>query len=50
MMVEGTACNSTGEAPKAEFVVESQHGGAAHLLARHRARFDLMLLHLWQWR
>jgi hypothetical protein len=31
---EETTCNSTGEAPKAEFVVESQHGGAAHLLAR----------------
>jgi hypothetical protein len=27
-------------------IVESQHGGAAHLLAGHRTRFGLMLFHL----
>jgi hypothetical protein len=35
-MIERTTCNSVGEAPKAEFVVESQRNGTTHLLARHR--------------
>jgi hypothetical protein len=45
-MAERTTCNRVDEAPKAKFVVESQHGGVAHLLAGHRASFDIMLLHL----
>jgi hypothetical protein len=38
MTAERIAYISVGEAPKVEFVVESQHDGAAHLLAGHRAR------------